>query len=112
MKMLLTFGLAGAIALTTSAQTAAFAQSDVNSAFDVFRLSVESRSGLAPVETPSMRDAKLARAQDLKMEAVQLLQQDGGTLTPAHDAYIRGKVCSILGNDRARIGSLVPRRRC
>lgn len=66
MKMLLTFGLAGAIALTTSAQTAAFAQSDVNSAFDVFRLSVESRTGLAPVETPSMRDAKLARARDLK----------------------------------------------
>lgn len=48
-------------------------------------------------ETPTMKREKLERAEALKQEASTLLAQDGGTLTAAHETYIRRKACDILG---------------
>jgi hypothetical protein len=63
-------------------------------------------------ETPSMRAKKLERAVALRAEADSLLEQDGGRLTPTHEAYVRRKACAILGDPPAPLGSLVPQRRC
>lgn len=65
-----------------------------------------------PMETPTMRAEKLQRAIALREEADVLLQQDGGTFTPAHEAYVRRKVCAILGSSRTKIGNLAPTTRC
>ena len=72
--------------------------------------STTGRLGLA--ETPTMRANKLKRAIALRAEAASLLEQDGGKLTPTHEAYVRRKACAILGDSRALAGSLVPERRC
>ncbi|VWX53617.1 hypothetical protein [Novosphingobium sp. 9U] len=65
-----------------------------------------------PMDTPSMRADKLRRAVALRQEADVLLEQDGGTFTPAHEAYVRRKVCAILGTSRTNIGNLAPTDRC
>jgi hypothetical protein len=72
--------------------------------------STTGRLGLS--ETPSMRAKKLERAVALRAEADSLLEQDGGRLTPTHEAYVRRKACAILGDQPAPLGSLVPQRRC
>ena len=72
--------------------------------------STTGRLGLS--ETPTMRANKLERAIALRAEADALLEQDGGKLTPTHEAYVRRKACAILGDPRAPAGSLVPERRC
>jgi hypothetical protein len=72
--------------------------------------STTGRPGLS--ETPSMRAKKLERAVALRAEADALLEQDGGRLTPTHEAYVRRKACAILGDPPAPLGSLVPQRRC
>lgn len=72
--------------------------------------STTGRLGLS--ETPTMRANKLERAISLRAEADSLLEQDGGELSPTHEAYVRRKACAILGDSRAPAGSLVPKRRC
>jgi len=63
-------------------------------------------------DTPTMRARKQKQAIALRLEANNLLKQDGGKLTPAHKAYIRRKSCDVLGNPPAATGTMVPRRRC
>ncbi|QJU58019.1 hypothetical protein HL653_09610 [Sphingomonas sp. AP4-R1] len=62
-------------------------------------------------ETPSMKQAKYERAVALRAEATALLEQDNGTLTPAHAAYIRQKACEIVGSKPTGRG-IVSRNRC
>lgn len=49
-------------------------------------------------ETPSLAAHKLRLALALRAEAGELLVQDGGTLTKAHERYVRRKAARILGN--------------
>ncbi|MES3154913.1 hypothetical protein [Sphingomonas faeni] len=63
-------------------------------------------------DTPTMRAKKYEQAVALRLEANNLLKQDGGKLTSAHQAYIQRKSCEILGNPPAPTGTSVPRRRC
>jgi len=72
--------------------------------------SLTGRVGLS--ETPTMRANKLKRAIALRTEADFLLQQDGGRLTPTHEAYVRRKACAILGSSPVRAGALVSQWRC
>ncbi|QJU56780.1 hypothetical protein HL653_02340 [Sphingomonas sp. AP4-R1] len=67
--------------------------------------------GTGVAETPTMRQQKLDRAIALRAEATALLAQDGGTLTPAHTAYLRRKACDILAN-QAKSGGLAPSGAC
>ena len=48
-------------------------------------------------ETPSLAAHKLRLALALKAEAEELLVQDGGTFTKAHERYVRRKAARILG---------------
>ena len=48
-------------------------------------------------DTPTMQRQKRDRALALREEAAMLLEQDGGTLTREHDAYLRRKAHDILG---------------
>lgn len=112
MKKLLIVGLVGAAAVPANAQTIASGTGMNSPNYSTHQRSVESLNGVGSSETPSMRAQKLARAKSLKIEAEMLLKQDGGKLTPEHNAYIRGKVCEILGYGRTGTGSLAPRHRC
>jgi hypothetical protein len=53
-------------------------------------------SGRSPLETPTMRKQKLARAVALRDEALKLQAQDGGVLTGKHAHYIQSKADRIL----------------
>lgn len=112
MIKLLILGLAATTAVSASAQTSSFDGGMGGPNYSTFQSSIEGRNVAPFSETPTMRAAKLARANALKAEAETLLRQDGGTFTPQHIAYIRGKACDILGHSRLEMGSLVPRRRC
>ena len=48
-------------------------------------------------DTPTMQREKRNRALALRQEAAMLLEQDGGTLTREHNAYLRRKAHEILG---------------
>ena len=48
-------------------------------------------------DTPTMKRQKRDRALALRAEAQMLLEQDGGTLTREHDAYLRREARDILG---------------
>lgn len=50
-----------------------------------------------PRDTPTMKRQKRDRALALRAEAQMLLEQDGGTLTREHDAYLRREARDILG---------------
>ncbi|MEG3177608.1 hypothetical protein U1872_15315 [Sphingomonas sp. RB3P16] len=112
MMKLLIIGLAGATAVSATAQTTVLDGGMNAPNYSTFRSSIESTNAAPSSETPTMRAAKLERAKALKAEATLLLQQDGGTFTPQHVAYIRGKACDILGYSHRETGSLVARRRC
>ncbi len=59
-------------------------------------------------DTPSTQRHKLAQAIALRTEALQLQAADGGTLSPGHIAYVRGRAAVIRNGDRAPpTGSLV-----
>lgn len=78
-----------------------------------YSTSIPSPNGRFGLEdTPTMRARKHEQAVALRLEANNLLKQDGGNLTPAHKAYIRRRSCEILGNPPAPTGTMVPRRRC
>jgi hypothetical protein len=47
-------------------------------------------------DTPTMRRDKLRRAIALRSEAAALVVEDGGTLTPDHQAYIQRQRRAIL----------------
>ena len=51
-------------------------------------------------DTPTMRRQKLMRALALREEAASLLREDGGTLTPEHEEYVRRKARAILDGRR------------
>lgn len=112
MIKLLIMGFAGATAVSASAQTMSLDGGMSAPNYSTYRSSIEGVNVAPSSETPTMRAAKLARANALKAEAETLLRQDGGKFTPQHLAYIRGKACDILGSSRVEMGSLVPRRRC
>lgn len=48
-------------------------------------------------DTPTMQRQKRDRALALRAKAAMLLEQDGGTLTPEHEAEIRREARDILG---------------
>lgn len=112
MIKLLMLGVAATTAVSASAQTTVLDGGMGAPNYSTYRTSIESLNAAPSSETPTMRAAKLARANALRAEAETLLRQDGGTFTPQHIAYIRGKACDILGHSRVEMGSLVPRRRC
>jgi hypothetical protein len=58
--------------------------------------------------TPTMKREQLARALALRDEAAELLSQDGGTLSAAHQRYIQRKACNILNPSASRTGSIAP----
>jgi hypothetical protein len=62
---------------------------------------VPSLVGREPLsDTPSMERQKVRRAIALREEAAALMQENGGTLTPAQQAYVRRKAQAILANRR------------
>ena len=78
-----------------------------------YSTSIPSPNGRFQLEdTPTMRAKKHEQAVALRLEANNLLKQDGGKLTHDHEAYIRRRSCEILGNPHAPTGTMVPRRRC
>lgn len=103
--------LASLVSLPAAAQTYAGGVGMNSPNYTTYRSSVEGRSG-GLSETPTMKAEKLARAKALRMEADALLAQDGGTFTPAHEAYIAQKVCEILSPPLKNTGNLPPSRRC
>ena len=46
--------------------------------------------------TPTMRRQKVKRAIALREEAARLMQENGGTLTPEQQAYVRREAREIL----------------
>jgi hypothetical protein len=66
--------------------------------YSTFASSMSARQPLS--ETPTMKRQKLERAIALRAEAATLLEQDGGTLSPRHAAYIRRKARAILSDGR------------
>ena len=62
-----------------------------------FSTATESRYFERVADTPTMAREKRERALALRAEAEELLRQDGGTLTRAHQAYIQRKARDILG---------------
>ena len=69
-------------------------------------VSAQAYIGISPIlslggnsETPTMQRQKLVRAKALRVEAVSLLAQDGGTLTDEHQRYVQRKVRNILSNN-------------
>ncbi len=104
--------LVAGIASAATAQTSIGGVGMNSPNYSTYQSSLEGLARLGASETPTMRAAKYEKAKALRAEAQTLLAQDGGTFTPEHEAYIRGKACDILGARRVSIGSLVPRRRC
>jgi hypothetical protein len=51
-------------------------------------------------DTPSVQRQKARRALALREEAAALLEADGGTLTPRHQAYLQRKARNILAGRR------------
>jgi hypothetical protein len=66
--------------------------------YSTFASSATARQPLS--ETPTMKRQKLERAIALRAEAATLVEQDGGTLTAKHAAYIRRKARAILSDGR------------
>jgi len=104
--------VAGCAGVAAMAQTTAGGIGMNSPNYSTYQLSVAGMNGRGLSETPSMRKQKLERAVALRQEADTLLAQDGGKLTPEHEAYVRRKVCTILGSEDRGTGSLAPRRRC
>ena len=61
---------------------------------------LESYANQSASDTPTMRQKKLERAIELRDEANRLLIEDGGTLTPKHQAYVQRKARAILALGR------------
>ena len=97
-------------AVSASAQTTVFGEGMNSPNYSTFQSSVTGRTGLS--ETPTMRAEKLERAIALRTEVIAFMKQDGGKLSSAHAAYVRRKVCQILGTQSTETGTLVPQRRC
>ena len=66
--------------------------------YSTFASSISARQPIS--ETPTMKRQKLERAIALRDEAAALLEQDGGTLSAKHAAYIRRKARAILSDGR------------
>jgi hypothetical protein len=66
--------------------------------YSTFSSSLVGREPLT--DTPSMERQRVRQAIALREEAAALLKQDGGTLTPEHQAYVRRKARAILAGRR------------
>lgn len=85
-----------AASVSAAAQTTGPVPSMLSPNYDTYRSSAELYRNQGPAETPTMRRLKLERAKALHAEAAALLSQDGGKLTPEHEAYLRREACDIL----------------
>ena len=68
--------------------------------FSTYQVMVENTYLPANTESAATKKYKLERAIALRDEVAVFLEQDGGVLTPKHQAYVRRKSRAILSYGR------------